>query len=246
MLDKIEVHYWHRQPAIDQALARRFADFLGPGKLVVDVGAGYSPWPHATECVDFKDWGTAEQVPLRHVDLDREPLPYADKSVDFVYCRHTLEDIQNPDWVCQEINRVAKAGYIETPSPVAEFCRGVDDGQHRYRGYQHHRYFAWVDDGVLTFVPKYPLIEHIDLGEKNENELVGLLNRSAVAWNTYFPWTGELKYRMLRHGKDFHVGDELGRMLLRAMPQSTELANKFLAEFGLEGTQFVGQRSPSH
>ena len=38
-------YFWHRQPAIDAALLKHFADFLGPGKFVVDVGAGYDPWP---------------------------------------------------------------------------------------------------------------------------------------------------------------------------------------------------------
>jgi hypothetical protein len=39
---------------------------------------------------------------------------------------HMLEDMYNPFPICAEMSRVAKAGYVETPSPVAELCRGVD------------------------------------------------------------------------------------------------------------------------
>jgi ubiquinone/menaquinone biosynthesis C-methylase UbiE len=47
-------------------------------------------------------------------------LPYEDKEFDFVYCRHVLEDLIYPFRVIKEMQRVAKAGYIETPSPMAE------------------------------------------------------------------------------------------------------------------------------
>ncbi len=45
----LECYFWHAQPAITEALLRHFPDHIGPGKLIVDVGAGYNPWEHATE-----------------------------------------------------------------------------------------------------------------------------------------------------------------------------------------------------
>lgn len=44
-----------------------------------------------------------------------EVFPFRDKQFDFVICSHTLEDIRDPIWVCQEMNRMGKRGYIETP-----------------------------------------------------------------------------------------------------------------------------------
>jgi hypothetical protein len=32
-----------------------------------------------------------------------------------VICSHTLEDIRDPLWVCSEMIRIGKAGYIELP-----------------------------------------------------------------------------------------------------------------------------------
>jgi ubiquinone/menaquinone biosynthesis C-methylase UbiE len=63
-------------------------------------------------------------------------LPFEDKSVDFLICSHTLEDLRDPIRVCREINRVAKAGYIEVPSRAMETIFGLE---HRgYPGYYHH------------------------------------------------------------------------------------------------------------
>src|SRR6516164_2319087 len=54
---------------------------------------------------------------------ERKPFPFRDKELDFVICSHTLEDIRDPLWVCSEMIRIAKRGYIEVPSRIAETCR---------------------------------------------------------------------------------------------------------------------------
>jgi hypothetical protein len=37
------------------------------------------------------------------------------KILDVAICRHTLEDIANPVFLCRELSRVSRAGYVETP-----------------------------------------------------------------------------------------------------------------------------------
>ena len=44
------------------------------------------------------------------------------------------------------------------------------------RGYHHHRYLIWNDNGVLTFLPKYPIIEYCVFGEL-DGQIVNLLNQ---------------------------------------------------------------------
>ena len=66
----------------------------------------------------------------------KEPFPFRDKELDFVVCSHTLEDIRDPLWVCSEIIRIGKAGYIEVPSRLWETCRGMEPG---IAGLSHHR-----------------------------------------------------------------------------------------------------------
>src|ERR1043166_6850718 len=132
--------FWHRQPVVDAALCRRFGEFIGPAKLVVDIGPGYDPWLFATEYVDCEEWSQLAGKPLHILDVELQKLPYADKQVDFLYCRHTIEDLHNPTLLLSEINRVAKAGYIETPSPLAELSRCTSGNHNTFRGFAHHRW----------------------------------------------------------------------------------------------------------
>jgi SAM-dependent methyltransferase len=143
-------------------------------------------------------------------------LPFADKSVDFIYCRHVLEDLHNPLHVCQEMSRVAKAGYIETPSPIAEVCYGTDgmvNGKPpTWRGYHHHRNIIWNDCGTLYILPKLPIIEHLVLGEL-EWQLPAMLNAGPAHWNTYLFWTGEIKNRFMLHERDFVIAENYSDLI---------------------------------
>src|SRR5437660_717275 len=91
---------------------------------VLDIGPGHAPFKRANVSVDFVDVTGVDN--LVKCDLANEPLPFADKEFDFVYARHILEDMYNPFPLIKEMSRVGKAGYIETPSPIAELGRGVD------------------------------------------------------------------------------------------------------------------------
>jgi hypothetical protein len=92
---------------------------------------------------------------IRRDICDRVPFPFADQSVDFVICSHVLEDIRDPLWVCREMMRVGRRGYIEVPSRLAESCRGVEPGQ---VGWSHHRWLIEIRDDALVFLMKYHTI----------------------------------------------------------------------------------------
>ncbi len=85
---------------------------------VLEVGPGHAPFKRADVSVDFVDVEGVQN--LIKVDLGAQPLPFSDNEFDFVFCRHTLEDMFNPFPLCAEMSRVGKAGYIETPSPIAK------------------------------------------------------------------------------------------------------------------------------
>jgi hypothetical protein len=169
-----------------------------PGARVLEVGPGSTPFPRATH---FIGWVPAENVVT--VDLNCERLPFPDKHFDFVYCRHVLEDLYNPMHVCSEMSRVARAGYVETPSPGAEICRGIDVRSPGWRGYIHHRYFVWETDGLLSFMGKYPVIEHIDFSD--EAGLENALRKDPLLWNTYFLWEGGIRWQHLQHEVDYWI-----------------------------------------
>jgi hypothetical protein len=80
------------------------------------------------------------------------PWPYADRYFDYVTCSHLLEDVRDPIWVCSELQRVAKAGYIEVPSRIIEQCLGIENPT--YAGYYHHRWLVNIRENSLEFQQK--------------------------------------------------------------------------------------------
>lgn len=118
---------------------RRFVAFeVTPGQKVLDIGSGGYPFPHATVLCDrFLDAG-----PHRHEALVKngvpftvaavECLPFRHRAFDFVYCSHVLEHVQDPILACAEIARVARRGYIETPTFAKDVLLAWAAGMHRW------------------------------------------------------------------------------------------------------------------
>jgi len=126
--------------------------------------------------------------------------------------------------------RVGRAGYVETPSPIVECCRGVDAGSPSWRGYHHHRYVIWVDDDKLTFIPKYPYIEYLDFGEA-EGHMIRMLNSDPMFWNTYFFWDGSLPYQVLNHDQEYRISVDYNRILINAVKKSYLHTKQIAAQY---------------
>lgn len=200
--EKIKTHHWLAwKPA--EALACRFALSTADKPLIVDIGPGVYPFPVATEFVGRMDpRGDYEGKPFHVIDLNCDRLPYEDQSVDFVYCRHTLEDLDNPLHLLKEIQRVAKHGWLETPSPICEVSRGVDapGASHQGKGYNHHRNILWSNGQVIHVAPKMSILESLPIAERQD-----LLNEGPWYWNNYHIFNGKLKFQRYEHGVDFNV-----------------------------------------
>jgi hypothetical protein len=69
-----------------------------------------------------------------------------------VICTHTLEDVRDPIRVCEEIVRVGRAGYVETPGAAIEVTRGIQSPL--WCGWNHHRWLVEVSATGLTFLQK--------------------------------------------------------------------------------------------
>lgn len=154
---------------MDRENAIRIAAALPEGAKVLDVGGGAAPFPRATHVLDgipFDEGSFQKQkllvdaIPVRftrdtwyQADVcGHKPWPYPDKCFDYVTCSHLLEDVRDPIWVCSELQRVAKAGYIEVPSRVLEQCLGVENPT--YAGYLHHRWLVDIYGSRVEFLYK--------------------------------------------------------------------------------------------
>lgn len=88
----------------------------------------------------------------------------------------------------KEIIRASKGGYIETPSPLIEITKGVDDfnKSKNYAGYIHHRYIVWsdIEKNEIYFLPKYNSVldNYMSLNIPSE------IYKDPFYWNNYFIW----------------------------------------------------------
>src|SRR5712692_6374710 len=92
--------------------------------LVLDVGSGSSPHPAADILLEKYIDHTHRYAPLvadRPTFLaDACRMPFGNKAFDFVIAFHVLEHVRDPAGFLNELQRVAKAGYIETPNVLFE------------------------------------------------------------------------------------------------------------------------------
>lgn len=198
---------------------------------VLEVGPGQVPFPRATTQIDVTPC-VRRDVETLSLDMDTQSIPKPDQVFDFVYCRHVLEDIQNPDFAFHEMVRTSKAGYIETPSPLVECTRGVDAVacHQMFCGYHHHRYIVWTEqaDNSLHFLPKLPLLEYLYIPA---TEGTGL--RQPQYWNNYYKWdaTKPAKCVVYKHGVNFRIMSDYGNLLQRGIEQSMRATDELFALF---------------
>jgi SAM-dependent methyltransferase len=178
------------EPNVERVLAA-----LGPADVVLDIGGWARPfnradWVLDAEPYDTRGWyglppqgGEHERFSadrwIRRDICEHTPFPFADKSVDFVICSHVLEDVRDPLWVCREMMRVARRGYLEVPSRVAETCRGVEPGQ---VGWSHHRWLIDIGNEGVVFLMKYHTIHSHWRLSFPSSVLRGLEERAKVQW----------------------------------------------------------------
>ena len=172
---------------------------LGESDLVIDVGGWGKPFERADWVLDVLPYesrpgpGEAERFSaetwLQRDICDRELWPFSDDQFEFAVCSQTLEDVRDPVWVCSELNRVAKAGYIEVPSRLAEQAWGVA-GQ--WVGWSHHHWLVDVGDDEITFVFK-PHVIHSRPGYYLEEPLVMTLTDSERVQTLF--WEGSFSHR---------------------------------------------------
>jgi hypothetical protein len=179
------------------------------------------------------------------IDIDKDKFPYEDKTFDFIYCRHVLEDIQNPDFALEEIFRISSgSGYIETPSPLIEITKNVDSSifASSYCGYIHHRYIVWtsIEKNEIFFLPKYScILDHmLNITDDIKSHLYNLINNYPVYWNNYFIYNviNSPKIIMYKNGVNFNTKggtmvEDYIALISRAINESIENTNYFVRQY---------------
>jgi Methyltransferase domain len=193
---------------------------LAADDLVLDVGGWAKPFARADWVIDLMPYETRglydyEPDPdkerfrtetwVQRDICDRQPWPFAKDQFDFAVCSQTLEDVRDPVWVCSEMIRVARAGYIEVPSRLEEQTFGI---QGPWVGWGHHRWLVDVGEARIDFTFKH----HVLHGRSSDHfparlwSALSAEERVDTLW-----WKGTFEYgeRILMdsEGVDRYLGD---------------------------------------
>jgi len=165
--------------------------------LVLEVGSGGNPYPRANVLLDaYEDTRERHWVPLK---ADRpivlgfvEKLPFRDKAFDFVIASHVLEHSADPAAFLGELQRVAKAGYIEVPDAFFE----------RINPYPDHRLEITCRQGALVIRKKAKWKveeETTELYEDRAKDFVALelIPKRPFAFHTRYYWEGRIDFKVL-------------------------------------------------
>lgn len=133
-----------------EALAKALG--ILPGERILDVGGGHNPFLYAQVVVDIdfssghhRDGSAiaANQGERQYIQADLSALPFRDKSFDLVVCIQVLEHTDDPAKACEELMRVARRGFLETPRKWTEY----------YAGHPTHRWLVDEVNETLCFEP---------------------------------------------------------------------------------------------
>jgi len=234
--------YWTPNKSVNRIIENYCFNTYKYDNRILEIGPGIKKFSLATDFI-----GKNEDITnYTDIDIDKERFPFEDQTFNFVYCRHVLEDIQNPDFAFNEILRVSKSGgYIETPSPIVEITKNVDAGEIStiYCGYSHHRYIVWsnMEKNEIYFLPKYScILDNIfDLDTNSKNKLYYIINNYPVYWNNYFIYNMKNKpiIIMYKNGINFNTKrdetfiNEYIFLVNRAINESIQNTNYFINNY---------------
>ena len=188
---KIELFKW--------SMRKLTLPIYGSG-LNLDVGSGGNPHPFADvlleKYLDDTHRLKAIKIDRPTVLADASKMPFKDKAFEFVFAFHVLEHLHQPAEFLDEVQRIGKSGYIETPNALYE----------RIHPFSVHLLEILHVEGTLYIYKKR--------GPRGDDFIgqINLLERDA-AWRDFFysnprlfhncyRWNGEIKYKILNPDVD--------------------------------------------
>ena len=124
---------------------------LNPPKqgLVLEIGSGENPNPRSNVLVDRFLFDNTERggdlvIDRPFVVADAHHLPFKDGAFAYTICSHILEHMDDPLQFVSELKRVSHAGYIQSPSEIAE----------KTFHWSFHRWYVNLVDDVIILHPR--------------------------------------------------------------------------------------------
>ncbi len=114
---------------------------------VLEIGGGNRPRKRSNVLCDRFIDDNYQRAFGENIIIDERPfvvadglaLPFKDQSFDYVITSHILEHVDDPLEFTSELSRVARAGYIESPSELGE----------RIFGWPFHRWIVRIEKDTI-------------------------------------------------------------------------------------------------
>jgi len=170
-------------------------------ELVLDIGSGDNPCFRADVICDKYFFDNSQRSGKMKIQIyphqkfvigDIQFLPFKDKSFDFVICKHLLEHLDNPGKGIEELMRVAKRGYIETPSSLMEILYG----------WQFHKWLVHIEGNKLVFNRKDKNVVYGILPQsvKKTSLFDKLVNKNQDVFLIRYFWERKIEYQVNENG----------------------------------------------
>lgn len=192
---------------------------VGPNDRVLEVGSGHNPHPRSDVLCDRYLEDRERAGPLKRdrpfVLGDGGRLPFRDGAFDYVLASHVAEHLEKIELFFRELARVAPAGFLETPSWVAELLFG----------WRKHRWLIWQHEGILHVrlkdgPPPFGRLFHELM--VRDPQMTALYYRYPDLFRVRCYWQGRIPYRVLRPDEplpiDLDAAAELDVLLRRQAP----------------------------
>lgn len=181
---------------------RRIHCPVNENALVLEVGSGGNPYARSNVLVDaYEETSERHWVPLK---VDRplvlgfaERLPFRDQAFDFVIASHVLEHSAQPEIFLKELQRVAKAGYIEVPDAFME----------RINPYTDHRLEITCRKNKLIIRKKRASVVDSEVLELYEDRVKPFLTRELIPkrpfeFHVRYYWNGTINFTVVNPEAD--------------------------------------------
>jgi SAM-dependent methyltransferase len=173
------------------------------GARVLEIGSGARPHPQATHLADLLP-ADASQREGRVLVVDGRPftaadgqaLPFRAGAFDYCICCHVLEHADDPARMISEMQRVARAGYIETPTELRDWLCAVPPYT------EIHRWFVNRVSDELVLTRKTPensrhrfahLLDHL---RQEDPWFERWIEKSPHLFVMQHEWHGRIRFRI--------------------------------------------------
>lgn len=169
---------------------------------ILDIGCSTNALSAATHLVDYIDNSLLYPDKKFIVqDLNGNPiLPFDDGSIDFVYCSHVLEHLDNPESLLREIIRIGKGGMIIVPTKLEDNLYSFDAVKigetYLTDRYGHKWWFDYGRDSILEICDRKRVLRRLP---QSEIEISSLRKYMPNAFELSIYWSDQISWQFVHH-----------------------------------------------